>query len=181
MDPRDEDRLDEAIARFAGLIRAIEQRQSATESRLAGLYQLTFVAFIVVVASISFLTIILSQQMPDITAALMAMNADFVQVADDMDRVERSIRRMAEDVHRLPGIIAEVDRMHTSTGFMANDVDRLSLLFAEMDGSIGTMEVGVTDMRQSFEIMQINVGRMGSDVNHMSQPMRMFNWMSPFR
>ena len=50
-----------------------------------------------------------------------------------------------------------------------------------MDSAIGTMEVGVADMRQSFEIMQINVARMGADVNHMSQPMRMSNWMNPFR
>lgn len=181
MDPRDEERLDEAVARFAALIRAIEQRQSAMESRLSWLYQLTFIAFIVVVASISFLTIILSQQMPDITAALTAMNGDFVQVADDMDRMERSVRRMAEDVHQLPAIIAEVDRMHTSTGFMAADIDSLALLFADMDEAVAAMEGGVADMRQSFEVMQVNVGRMGVDVNQMSKPMRMFNWMNPFR
>jgi hypothetical protein len=29
--------------------------------------------------------------------------------------------------------------------------------------------------------MEQTVGRMGQDVNHMSQPMRMFNWMNPFR
>jgi hypothetical protein len=108
------------------------------------------------------------------------MNGDLVQVADAMDRMERSVRRMADDLNWLPEIVAEVDRMHTGTGFMANDVDRLSLLFAHMDGSIGTMEVGLADMRQSFEIMQINVGRVGSDINHMSQPMRRFNWMNPF-
>jgi hypothetical protein len=36
-------------------------------------------------------------------------------------------------------------------------------------------------MRQSFELVERSVGQMGADVNRLSQPMRMFNFINPFR
>jgi len=181
MHPRDEDRLDEAIARFASLIRAMEQRQSRIEARLASLYQLTFVAFGVVVASIAFLTIILSSQAPEITAALTAMNGRFAEVSDDMVRMERTVRTMGTDMKKMPVIVAKLDRMHGSVSTMSYDLGEMAGTIGEIDDQIAMMGVTIGDMRQSFQVMEQTVGRMGVDVHHMSQPMRMFNWMNPFR
>jgi outer membrane murein-binding lipoprotein Lpp len=181
MDARDEDRLDEAIARFGRLVRAIEQRQSRTESRLAGLYQLTFIAFILVVASIAFLTIILSQQVPEVSAAISTMNRQVARVADDMDRMERTVQGIGRDMGSLPVIMAEMDRMHASVGFMSSEVGAMAGSMTGMNTSVAAMQMNLTDMRQSFEVMEFNVGRMGSDVNQLSKPMRMFNWMNPLQ
>jgi len=181
VDSRDEDRLDEAIARFGRLVRAMEQRQSRTESRLAGLYQLTFTALILVVASIAFLTIILSQQVPEVSAAISTMNRQVARVADDMDRMERTLQGIGRDMGSLPVIMAEIDRMHASVGVMSGDVGAMAGSMTGMDTSVAAMRMSLTDMRHSFEVMEFNVGRMGGDVNQMSKPMRMFNWMNPLR
>ena len=43
------------------------------------------------------------------------------------------------------------------------------------------MTLSIADMRQSFEVMEVNVARMGQDVNHLSTPARIMNQFNPFR
>ncbi len=181
MHPRDEDLLDDAVDRFARLFRAIEVRQSRIESRLVWLYQLAFIAFVILVASISFMTIILSQQVPGMTAAITHMNGRFSEIADDMVNMERSVGLMGTNMDTLPRMVSHVDEIHGSVAFMSHDVSAMAGHMASIDAGVGAMELNILDMRQSFEVMDLTVGRMGKDVNHMSQPMRMFNSLNPLR
>jgi hypothetical protein len=181
MELRDEQALDQAMERFAGLMRRIDARQSRIEARVALLYQLLFGAVIVLVASLSFLTIILSRQIPDATAAVTGLNVHFAQVADNMDQIEQSMRTIDSAMQSLPDVIGHVDTMHGGVAFMSRDVTEIALSIAAIDQSVGMMSTNLSDMRQSFQLMEGAVGRMGQDVNHLSQPMRMFNWMNPFR
>ncbi len=181
MELRDEQALDQAMAGFAGLMRRIDARQSRIEARVALLYQLLFGAVIVLVASLSFLTIILSRQIPDATAAVTGLNEHFARVADNMDRIEHSMSVIDAGMQSLPTVIAHVDTMHGGVAFMSQDVTQIAQSIATIDQSVGMMSTNLTDMRQSFQLIEDTVGRMGQDVNHLSQPMRMFNWMNPFR
>jgi hypothetical protein len=177
----DEQALDRAMDRFAGLIRRIDARQSRIEARVTLLYQLLFGAVIVLVASLSFLTIILSRQIPDATAAVTGLNEHFALVADHMDQMERSMRVIEGGMYSLPNVIAHVDTMHGGVAFMSQDVTAIADSVATIDNRVGTMTTSLTDMRQSFQVMEQTIGVMRRDVNHLSQPMRMFNWMNPFR
>lgn len=181
MDPRDDAALDAAMARFGALIRRMDERQTRIANSLARLYQIAFAAFAVLVASVSFLTIILARQVPQITAVITDMNDRFASVAEDMVIIERRMRGIDTAMQTLPRVVGEVDRVHLSVAFMSNDVALMSGSIGSLDDSIGLITASVGDMRQSFEVMQHNVAVMGRDVNHMSQPMRMFNWMNPFR
>ncbi|MEA3638522.1 MAG: hypothetical protein VBE63_01095 [Lamprobacter sp.] len=181
MELRDEQALDQAMVRFSGLMRRIDARQSQLEARVALLYQLLFGAVIVLVASLSFLTIILSRQIPDATAAVTGLNAHFAQVADNMDRIEHSMRVIDTSMQSLPRVISHVDTMHGGVAFMSQDVTQIAQSITTIDDSVGRMSTNLTDMRQSFRLMEDTVGRMGQDVSHLSQPMRMFNWMNPFQ
>jgi len=177
----DEQVLDQAMERFARLIKRIDARQSRIEARVTLLYQFLFGAVIVLVASLSFLTVILSRQIPDATAAVTELNAHFARVADSMDAMERSVRVIDQGVSSLPEIIGHVDQMHGGVAFMSQDVTEIAGAIGTIDASMGTMALSLGDMRQSFQVMELNVERMRQDVNHLSQPMRMFNWMNPFR
>lgn len=177
----DEQALDQAMDRFAGLIRRIHARQSRIEARVTLLYQLLFGAVVVLVASLLFLTVMLSRQLPDATTAVTRLNTHFAGIADNMDRMELSVRSIEAGMQSLPQVIGYVDTMHGGIAFMSQDVTEIAGSVALIDGSVDNMTQSLTDMRASFQVMEQTVGRMGRDVNHMSQPMRMFNWMSPFR
>lgn len=181
MNANDEEALDQAMDRFAGLIRRIDARQSRIEARVALLYQLLFGAVIVLVASLSFLTIILSRQIPDATAAVTGLNEHFARVADNMDQMERSVRVIDQGMNTFPEIIGHVDAIHGGIAFMSQDVTEIAGAITTIDRRMNAMTTSLADMRQSFRVMEQNVAHMGQDVNHMSQPMRMFNWMNPFR
>jgi hypothetical protein len=177
----DEERLDRAIDRLDRILHRLDARQARIKHRLANLYQNAFVAFTVIVASISFLVIILSRQVPGMTAAIDDMNAKFASVADNMVRMDRTVADMRDHVESLPLIIANVDRVHGSVEQMSGEVTAMSGALAAIEPGVTGMTINIGDMRGSFGVMEHTIGDMSQDVNHMSQPMRMFNWMNPFR
>jgi hypothetical protein len=179
--PRDEERLDEAVGGLGRIVRGLESRQSRLEQRLTGLYRVAFAGFTLVVVTLSSLVIILSQQVPHMTTAIRDMNGRFASVAADMVRVERAMAAMTGHVASLPQIVTSVDRIQGSTVSMRVDVTAMAQTLSGIDADLGATVLGVADMRQSFEIMDAGVMRMGRDVNQMSGPFRLFNQMNPFR
>ena len=177
----DEERLDQAIDRLGAILRRLEGRQTRIEHRLTTLYQIAFVAFVVIVASISFLVVVLSSQAPGITVAIDQMNTRFASVAENMARMDHTVAAMRGHVDSLPAIIHNVDRIDHQVGAMSGNVAAMGDALVAIDRDIARLTVGVGDMRASFEIMETRIGSMSNDVNHMSQPMRMFNFMNPFR
>jgi hypothetical protein len=181
MDQQSEDRLDEVIDRFGALMRDVGERQARIENRVTTLFQLSLIAFVIVVVSLSFLTILLSRQVPGMTAAITEMNDRFASIADDMVQMERSVESIGRYMETLPLIIGGMDRIHGSVAFMSDDVSGIATDIGTLDTSVGAMAISVADMRQSFELVERSVGQMGADVNRLSQPMRMFNFINPFR
>jgi len=177
----DDERLDQAIERFATIVERLHARQDRLEHRLATLYQGAAIAFTVVVASLSFLVIILSQQLPGMTSAIGQMNDRFANVAANMAHMDRSVARMKGNMERFPEIVANVDRIHFGVAELSNDVEAMGATMAAIDLDLGTMAANIGDLRQSFEVMEVNVGLMGRDVNHLSSPARVINQFNPFR
>jgi hypothetical protein len=181
MQPDNDARLGRALERFAALMHHVDERQTRTENRLTSLFALSLVAFVIVVVSLSFLTIILSRQVPSMTAAIAAMNTRFADIADDMVAMERSVADMRANMDTLPLLVGHLDGIHGSVAFMSNDVASMSGDLGTLDDTVIGLSSSIHDMRQSFQVMEQNVGRMGTDVNHLSQPMRLFNFFNPFR
>ncbi|WP_295879188.1 hypothetical protein [uncultured Thiohalocapsa sp.] len=176
-----DEQLDQALARFAALIGDIHARQAEQERRVNSLFALSLVAFVLVVTVLSFLTIILSQQVPGMTAAIADMNGRFAVIADDMVAMDGSVADMRRHMASMPDMVAHLDAVHGSVGFMSADVGAMGLSVAAMDDSVAAMSASLGDMRLSFEVMEQRVARMGADMRHLSQPMRMFNFFNPFR
>jgi len=49
-----------------------------------------------------------------------------------------------------------------------------------LDQGVGRLSHHVGDMRESFRVMDGNMGVLAHDVQHMSRPMRLFNQFNPF-
>ncbi|MEA3640639.1 MAG: hypothetical protein VBE63_11945 [Lamprobacter sp.] len=177
----DAEALDLAIGRFAGLVRRIDAQQRRIEVRVKLLYQLLFGAVVVLVASLSYMTVMLSLQLPEATATVTLLNDRFAGIADNMDRMERSVRSIQMEMRVLPELIGHVDSMHGAVAFMSHDMLDIAGAVAQMDSSVEHISSSLTHMRGSFEVMQQTVGGMGRDLNQMSQPMRLFNQMNPLR
>lgn len=177
----DAEHLDQAIERFARIIERIQIRQSQAEHKLLNLYRMAAIAFALVVASLSFLVIILSQQFPAMTGAITDMNDRFTTVANNMARMDRSVSHMESSMERFPEIVANLDGMNASVTEMALDVRTMRAVMGVMDEQMKTMSLSVADMRQSFELMEANLLRIGHDVSRLSAPAKMFNQFNPFR
>lgn len=177
----DDERLDHAIEQFSRIIEGLQSRQGRLEHRIVTLYQIAAIAFAVVVVSLSFLVIILSQQVPGMTAAIGEMNDRFAHIALDMARMNRTIDHMRDNMGSLPEIIANVDRIHFAVSAIGEDVAAMDADLGTIDHHLALMATSVADMRQSFQVLEVNVGRMGRDVNHLSTPARIMNQFNPFQ
>ena len=181
MRERDDDkRLNESLEKLDRILRRMEKRQAKVEQRVVDLYQTAFIALAVIVISIALLVVILSRQLPSMTSTIVAMNAHFTNVADDMARMDGTIQKMHRGMDSLPVIITHVDRVHGDVGSMIHDIDMVGDSFGYIDHRMVDMSTSVGDMRNSFQHMEYTVDYMGRDINDMSQPMRLFNKMNPF-
>ena len=61
------------------------------------------------------------------------------------------------------------------------NMDLLSRRMSNLDTNMASITEGVTRMAGSFGAMNETVGVMGGDVHTLSGPMRVFNWMTPFK
>ncbi len=181
MGPKDEANLELAVEKLNRVIRVLGEQNFHLEQRLATLYRFFFIAFSLLVISLSFLVIILAKQMPQITHAIAKMNGYFATVSNEMSRVDRSMQVMEENMDSMPSIISNVDRIHGDMAYLSSDIGKMSMTMDNMDDNMGWMTTNLADMRHSFGIMDHTVYGMGRSVNQMSTPMRMFNWMIPFQ
>lgn len=179
MQLHDQERLDRAIDQFERIIRRLDGRQSVLEHRITTLYQVASITFAVIIFTLSFLVIILSTQVPGMTAAIENMNLRFGRIADNMVRMERTVLDMENYMSTLSEIIANVDHVHGSVADMTGDVGQMGEALAAIDSDLGRVSATVADMRDSFAVMEHRVREMGRDVNRMSQPMRLFNQFNP--
>ncbi len=179
--PEDEEHLDQVMTRFATLLHRVQKQQARIDERLTLLYQIGFIAFGVLVASVSFLSIILSQQVPGVADAIARINHSFAEVANDMVRIEDAVQALGEPLQSMPQIVKEVDHMQHSVSIMADDVTAMTARMQRIDQHVAHLHLTAQDMTQSFIQMDHQVAAMGYEVNRLSQPMRMFNWMTPWR
>jgi uncharacterized protein YoxC len=181
MNPEIEERIDTSVKKLQTVLGLLNDQQAAVERRLALVSRMALIAFFIVVASISFLVIILSTQVPQMAVAIDTMNRYFGDISDDMYTMRRSMRMMTENVDSMPGMVASIDSIHSDVDLMSGDVSLMTGHMSAIDGSLGQLTLHVGDMGQSFRIMDQSVLQMTRDVNQMSKPMRIFNQINPFR
>ena len=181
LSPSDSKDLDQALASFSRVLNMMNERQSAMEKRFARWRQLSLIAFVVLVSSLSLMVILLSQQLPTVTVTIDTMNRHFTSITDDMGVMRRSMAAMDQYVQSMPSMLQHIDDIHNGVTHISADVDGMSARVATITQSLDRVTSGVVDMRQSFQIMDDSVDRMTHDVKHMSKPMRWFNSINPFR
>jgi methyl-accepting chemotaxis protein len=172
--------LDHSIDRLGLVLQRIEERQNAIEGRVQSLYHTAAVALAVIVVSITLLVVVLSYQLPHMTTAMIEMNDKFSRVSKDMAKIDLVVADMNVNMQSLPQIISHVDRVNSSLVAVDTSVSLIGDNMLRIDNSLGNINASVRDMRGSFHFMEGNVARMGRNTNHLSQPMRMFNWFNPF-
>jgi len=180
-DPADSRQLDQALASFSEVLKIMHQQQQQLEQQSARRHHIAMSGFVVLVASLSLLLLVLSRQLPVMTNTVDTMNQYFTSITDDMGFMRRSMAAMDRNVQSMPVMLRHIDHIHTGVSQISADVDSMAAHMQTITLSMDQVTGGVVDMRHSFEIIDDSVDRMTRDVRRMSQPMKLFNQMNPFR
>jgi hypothetical protein len=182
MDQIERDRLiNESLERFERIMAIRTELNLGIARRVSFLMRSSFIGFGLVVGAFFFMILVLSTQMDQVTTLITTMNTHFSSMNDDMDYMLSAMAEMDHHVGHLPRIVSHMDGMYHDMQTIALNMAQIHQDMVAMTGDLGQLGGNVTDMRHSFRGVDTSVQIMRQDVQHMSAPMRMFNFFNPMR
>jgi prophage DNA circulation protein len=177
----DQDKLVEtALERFDHIHSLHVQGAAALTNRLNFLYRVTFLGLALVLGALFFLVIVISAQMSNMNRVISVLNGHVGEINQDMNRMLATVSRLDTNMEGMAGIVRRMDDINGSVGTIAVDMGEVHRHMAALDRDVERLSAHVGDMRESFHVMDGNMGLLADDVQHMSQPMRLFNQFNPF-
>ena len=178
----DQDKMVEtALERFDHIHSLHLQGAAALAQRLNFLYRVTFLGLALVLGALFFLVIVISAQMSNMNRVISVLNSHVGEINQDMNRMLATVARLDTNMQGMAGIVLRMDDINGSVETIALDMVEVHRHMAALDRDVGYLSVHVGDMRESFRVMDGNMGLLAHDVRHMSRPMQLFNQFNPFR
>ena len=180
-DAADQSRIEEIASGFNHLLDQQFAMHLRVARRTTGLVRYGMVSLGVIGISMFLLLLTLSWWIKPMIDAVSKMNHDFTAIAEDMTVMKSAVLEMQVHVAEMPVMAAEMDLMRGNVRDITTSMDLVSRRMSNLDTNMASITQGVTRMAGSFGVMNQTVGVMGSDVNTLSGPMRIFNWMAPVK
>ncbi|HPB75639.1 MAG TPA: hypothetical protein PLY96_10350 [Chromatiaceae bacterium] len=179
--PADQTRIDEIASGFHHLLDQQFAMHLRVARRTTALVRYGMVSLAVVGIIMLLLLLTLSWRIKPMVAAVGRINHNFSAIAADMTVMKTAVLEMQTQITEMPVMATEMDRMRGNVRDISINMDLLSRRMSNLDTNMASITEGVTRMAGSFGAMNETVGVMGGDVHTLSGPMRVFNWMTPFK
>ncbi|TVP92728.1 MAG: hypothetical protein EA347_01455 [Thioalkalivibrio sp.] len=177
----DQDKMVEtALERFDHIHALHVQGSAALAQRLNFLYRVTFLGLALVLGALFFLVIVISAQMHNMNRVIAVLNDHVGEINQDMNRMLATVSRLDRNMEGMSGIVLRMDDINGSVETIAVDMVEVNRHMAALDRDVDQLSAHVGDMRQSFNAVDGNMGLLANDMQHLSQPMRLFNQFNPF-
>lgn len=112
----------------------------------------------------------LTEEVRSMTRAMNEMNSHFDSVSGRMTNITNTVTSMNETVHMLPIVAAQMNDMAAYSDSMRQDMQRIRESSNGVEQRIQKLDADVLDMAHRFRRLNVSVGRMSIDVDHMSRP-----------
>lgn len=168
--------IDESLQKFTSINRLQTSLATDVSKRVTFLYRTMFIGFFLVVGAFFFMTFVLSTHMSEITGVITNMNNQFTNMNDNMQSMLQSMNKMDKNVDSMVEIVSKIDSMQHNVAFMSADMNVIHQEMGVMKTDMVKLSQQVTDMKYSFRVMDGTVMSMSRDVDHLSSPMRLFNF-----
>jgi uncharacterized protein YoxC len=116
----------------------------------------------------------MANNITDISTTMGSMDQSFTLVTQQLARIDatmtglnQQITVMSEDIHTVP-------QMSQTMHELKKSVDVMGLSMSSMTGDMRVLNHSTAGINQQFSTLIQQVGRMTSDVNQMSRPMKFF-------
>ncbi|MBS3799776.1 MAG: hypothetical protein KGY40_02165 [Thioalkalivibrio sp.] len=176
----EEKSVEEALERFDRIHSLHLEGAAALAQRLNFLYRVTFLGLALVLGGLFFLVMVISAQMSNMNRVISVVNDHIGEINQEMNQMHGTIARMDTNMRGMNDIVGRMDDIDGSVGNVAGDMVEVRQHMSTLDQDVERLSHHVHDMRESFRMMDGNMGMLANDVQHMSRPMQMFNQMNPF-
>jgi outer membrane murein-binding lipoprotein Lpp len=121
-----------------------------------------------------------TSKMDEMIVALNTMNTKFSSMAEDMTVMKTTLYGMEKYVAHVPSITRATVDMTGNVGIMHTSVETMQQTIGQLNNEVHVTTGQVTNMTRHIRTLDPAVQHLGTDVNRMSGPMRMFNIFNPF-
>jgi len=180
----DEEILQQQYLRSLSSFEGIVLGQIDIKNRLGDRLNYSIQAGIIILGIIAFsilvLLLTLTSQINRISSVVADMNKSFTTVSERMHDITGHMASMEKRVALLEGIEGTAGTMNQEMAQIRQDMDTMQTTVDGIGRQLGTVRGNVTNIATTMEAMNAEVHAMGAEMHHMSQPARSMNKMFPF-
>jgi uncharacterized protein YoxC len=169
-----------ALSSFEGIILSQIDIKNRLGDRLNYSIQVGIIILGVVATSILILLLTLSAQINRISAVVAHMNEQFISVSDKMDRIQRYMGAMEQQVALLGSVEDKTALMDHEMEAIRADMDGMRASVDGIGAALGAVRNSVTNLSANMDFMNLEVQTMGAQMLELSRPARTMNRMFPF-
>ena len=114
------------------------------------------------------------------SAVLATMNQQFQSMSADMNEMTATVRTMKQNVSFMPAMVDETTKMRTSVSTLNHNITGMTGKVSGIQTSMTGITGDIGHMTHTFRMLDPAVQNMGTDINKLSKPSRMFNSIMPF-
>ncbi len=138
-------------------------------------------AFIVLIAVSIFLTLYsMATQIQRVSIAVGEMNRSFDVVSERMERMDQLMLSLEGNISQISVIADTMPLMDIEMAKLSNTIDSMRNEMAAISSDVSAVKVQSEHMRDTSARMAAGIYRINGEVNHMAQPARTLNNMTPF-
>ena len=123
---------------------------------------------------------IFNNKLEEMNHVLDTMNQKFGSMSTDMRQMKVLLKEIDRNITYLPGIVDETGNMKDVVQIMRGDIGAISGSVTNLQINLTGITGNVDQMTQTFLSLDKTMQHLGTDVNNLSGPSRMFNKIMPF-
>jgi len=148
--------------------------------RVTAILRIGMVSFGVVAIILLSMLYAFTSKMDEMIVALDTMNHQFASMSEDLSIMKSTMHTMERDISHMPAVTLATRDIRNTIGGMRIEVDSMKKTVTNLNYEVNGITNQRGNMTWQMSMLDPAVRHMGSDVNRMSGPMRMFNQINPF-
>ena len=174
-----EERIRRATEDFRKAMEIRSSMNVRVAKRVTAILRIGMVSFGILTLILLLMLYAFTSKMDDMIAALHTMNRQFTSMSEDMTKVSSTMFIMERNIAHVPVITQATMGIGSSVAEMRTEVDSMKGTINSLNHEINALTTQVTNITWQIRSLDPAVQHIGTDVNRISGPMRLFNKFNP--
>ncbi len=175
-----EERIRRATEDFRKAMEIRSSMNVRVAKRVTAILRIGMVSFGILTLILLLMLYAFTSKMDDMIVALDTMNSQFTSMSEDMSKVRSTMYIMERNIAYVPDITRATMGIGSSVAEMRTEVDSMQGTINSLNNELNGLTGQVTNITLQIRSLDPAVQHIGTDVNRITGPIRLFNDFNPF-